>query len=639
MAGKDPYISQSHNVYQHIFPSGSFVARAARGKAPTSRKAARFFRFCVVSLLGWGGAQLGGGVLGWFWSGVGHAPEALAQQSVWGRLELTVTDPDIDQPIPCRIHLRRTKGRPWKPPGMPGGEDYFVFPGQISLKLPLGTYEFEIERGPEYAVRSGYFTIQRDSDDTKQVELPRFVRMAAEGWFGGDLLVGRGPEQLGLLMEAEDLYVVPWVGRGGSSQRGRNPPAPPTSSLPEGSMPSKKATTPPSFSSDRGVVGGPPGGGVPRGATDRAAGTGSGLARRFHGQALWLEDSGGSYVLVPLTGAMQIEKKMAEAIQPETASRQKTDTSPSADKGGDSRSEVLFEFLEGKAPAESGATGPPQVWMDVVWPYCWDLPLWLALDKVDSIQVLHSHFRRAGWVDQEKEGRLRDKARFPGRWGHGLWGQYIYFQVLECGLRIPPSAGSGVGWAPNPLGYNRVYVHVDGELSWENWWENFQLGRVVVTNGPLLRPQVRGKPPGHEFIAPAGQPVELNLALTFSTRERVQYLEIIQNGRVAHSISFEEYRKSGQLPKIVFEQSGWFLVRAVAEAPPTYRLAMTGPYYVTIGDTPRISRSAVQFFLDWLQQRRSLLEKGETRLGPRMANAYEAAQHFWEERLRRANAD
>ena len=53
---------------------------------------------------------------------------------------------------------------------------------------------------------------------------------------------------------------------------------------------------------------------------------------------------------------------------------------------------------------------------------------------------------------------------------------------------IPPSAGSGSGEAPNPVGYDRVYVHVDGELSYEKWWQAFRAGRVVVTNGPLLKP-------------------------------------------------------------------------------------------------------------------------------------------------------
>src|SRR5439155_9501505 len=55
----------------------------------------------------------------------------------------------------------------------------------------------------------------------------------------------------------------------------------------------------------------------------------------------------------------------------------------------------------------------------------------------------------------------------------------------DCGLRLPPSAGSASGVLPNPVGYDRVYVHLDGELSYERWWEALRAGRVFVSNGPL----------------------------------------------------------------------------------------------------------------------------------------------------------
>ena len=66
---------------------------------------------------------------------------------------------------------------------------------------------------------------------------------------------------------------------------------------------------------------------------------------------------------------------------------------------------------------------------------------------------------------------------------------------------------------------------------------------------------------------------------------------------------FDEYAKSGKLPKLTFDRSGWFLIRAVTNVPKTYRFAMTGPYYVEIGYQRRISKSAAQFFLDWVYQR------------------------------------
>ena len=48
---------------------------------------------------------------------------------------------------------------------------------------------------------------------------------------------------------------------------------------------------------------------------------------------------------------------------------------------------------------------------------------------------------------------------------------------------------------------------------------------------------------------------------------------------------------------------GWLVVRAVTNHTKTFRFGMTGPYYVEIGQQPRISRKSAQFFLDWVDQR------------------------------------
>ena len=91
--------------------------------------------------------------------------------------------------------------------------------------------------------------------------------------------------------------------------------------------------------------------------------------------------------------------------------------------------------------------------------------------------------------------------------------------------------------------------------------------------------------------------------MTLTTREPISYLEIVQDGLVRNTIRFEDYVKDGRLPPLHFKQSGWFLLRAVAEISDTYRFAMTGPYYVEFGNKPRISKKSAQFFLDWVYER------------------------------------
>ena len=264
----------------------------------------------------------------------------------------------------------------------------------------------------------------------------------------------------------------------------------------------------------------------------------------------------------------------------------------------------------------------------------------VALGQVDSIQIAHGNICRKKTINNEQGGKPRDTTRYPGTHGNAHWSEAIYFNLLECGIRIPPSAGSGSGLSPNPLGYNRMYVHVEGPLSYERWWRSFAAGRVTITNGPLLRPGVHGRLPGHVFYFDHGKTPDFEIALTLSTRKPISYIEIIKNGQVEKTIGFDQYRTSGSLPKLQFDRSGWFLVRVVTDLPKTYRFAMTAPYYVQIGPQPRISRRGVQFFLDWVYERARQIRKMEDPAErASIMQAHRQARDFWQDLLSRANAD
>ena len=140
------------------------------------------------------------------------------------------------------------------------------------------------------------------------------------------------------------------------------------------------------------------------------------------------------------------------------------------------------------------------------------------------------------------------------------------------------------------------------------------------------------------FKADAGQEVELEVGLTLSTRDPISYLEIVQNGRTVHEVRLDQWaRDGGKLPPLKFRDSGWFVVRAVCDLGTTHRFASTGPYYVEIGYQPRISRAAVQFFLDWLDARANRPpDAGDrTSADPHV----EQARAFWQELLAKANAE
>ena len=126
-----------------------------------------------------------------------------------GQLDLTVIDKDTGKPVACRMHLvGPNNNKPRRVEKAPFWQDHFVFPGQILLKLPLGNYSFVIERGLEYLDQNGRFTFEAFADDSKQIELHRFVDMSAEGWWSGDLDVRRPAADIELLMSADDLHVA-----------------------------------------------------------------------------------------------------------------------------------------------------------------------------------------------------------------------------------------------------------------------------------------------------------------------------------------------------------------------------------------------------------------------------------------------
>lgn len=281
----------------------------------------------------------------------------------------------------------------------------------------------------------------------------------------------------------------------------------------------------------------------------------------------------------------------------------------------------------------------PGVWIDVEKPFWWDMPVWVASGKIDSIGLANNHMCRDRMLDNEAWGKPRDKKRLISPRGNGHWSQEIYYHLLNCGLRIPPTAGSASGVLPNPVGYDRMYAFVGEELTYEKWWDAIRAGRVFVTNGPLIRPLVEGKLPGHVFRASAGAELELDLNLTLTTRDPMSYLEVIKDGRIERAVHLDEFAKTGRLKGLKFDRSGWFLIRAITDVEPTFRFASTGPYYVEIGEQPRVSRKSAQFFVDWVKERQARIKLTDPDQKREVLEPHLAAQKYWEAIVARANAD
>jgi hypothetical protein len=275
----------------------------------------------------------------------------------------------------------------------------------------------------------------------------------------------------------------------------------------------------------------------------------------------------------------------------------------------------------------------PAAWIDLEKPFWWDVPIWVAAGVGDSVGLANNHQQRGGMLDSEAWGKPRDRDRYPGPHGNGLWTQDIYYHLLNSGLRLPPSAGSASGVLANPLGYDRVYVFVEGELSWEKWWASLRAGRCFVSNGPLLRCRASGQWPGHIFKAAKGESITVELTVQLDSRDPIARLELIQNGRVEQGLPSAELKQGRRLSPPRFRESGWFLVRAVADTPHTFRFASTAPFYVEIGGQRHVEEPSVQFFLDWLRERRAATEKLAPEHRAEALRYVEQAERFWQGRL------
>lgn len=287
------------------------------------------------------------------------------------------------------------------------------------------------------------------------------------------------------------------------------------------------------------------------------------------------------------------------------------------------------------------AKGAAGAHVDIEKPFWWDVPVWVASGKADTIGLANNHMCRSRMYENEAWGRPRDLARLPNPRGNGFWTQEIYYHLLNCGLRLPPSAGSASGVLNNPVGYNRVYVQVGPELTWEGWWEGLRAGRSFVTNGPLLRVTADGRLPG-SVLRPKGEERQLDVELRASlvSLDPIDEVQVVVNGKVERSVPRAELEKSGSLGKLTLGSSGWFLVRAISTHEKTFRFASTAPFYVEAGAAPRrISRGSAKFFVDWVAERRVRMKEADPAKRGEILRFHDRAWDYWTGLAEKANAD
>lgn len=254
----------------------------------------------------------------------------------------------------------------------------------------------------------------------------------------------------------------------------------------------------------------------------------------------------------------------------------------------------------------------PDVWVDIEKPFWWDMPTWIAHGVGDSIGICNNHLQRDGMLANEAWGKSRDELRFPNPAGNGMWTQEIYYRLLNCGIRIPPSAGSASGVLRNPVGYNRVYVYLSERLSPDAWWQSLAAGHCFVTNGPLIDCRINGRLPG-DVLTTNDDQITLDVNLELVSRDPIRELQLIVNGAVAKRVPLEASTTHHQVRfQQVSSAPGWCLLRAVADHHQTYRFVSTGPFYLESRLSARyVDAKSVDFFHTWVRERMAQIEAAD----------------------------
>ena len=164
------------------------------------------------------------------------------------------------------------------------------------------------------------------------------------------------------------------------------------------------------------------------------------------------------------------------------------------------------------------------------------LALWGHLELIDFIEVL----------------------------GFGLPFYERWYEVLDLGLRMGPTAGTDFPCSQSLPGRERFYARLDGPLEYQAWLEAVRLGRTFVTNGPVVELLVNGAQPGDELRLSAPGTVNIDARVRFDpARDDVRRLELVRGGEVVLRADEEstpgEIRLEGALN---VEQSSWLALRA-----------------------------------------------------------------------------
>ncbi|MCB1232920.1 MAG: CehA/McbA family metallohydrolase, partial [Verrucomicrobiae bacterium] len=484
----------------------------------------------------------------------------------------SIIDAATGEPVAARLtiesadgktrYLAETAGRPGLASSVPyekqRGEKSVeihtaLSPDPFRAELPPGKYRLTASRGPEY--RPDTVEIEVPTDEKAEIEpvtltVRRWIDMAQRGWFSGDVHCHLTPDELRTVLPAADLNVTfpltSWVSDTTHKPTENN---------------KYEGETPRPF-----------------------------LVRVDDTHVFWpvnteyeIGTHEGERHLLGAIFALHHEAPLGFAVPP---------VGPMV-----------------KAARKQGAI------LDLdkhSWPWSMMLP---AIGAVDLYEVTNNHlwqteffFNRWNqeYVPDYMEIPRNEKGEFdePGWIDFGLQNWYA---LLNCDLRLAPSAGTASGVHPVPLGFGRVYVRMpDRTFDFDEWLDGLKAGRSFVTTGPMLFLTVNEAHPGSQIAwdpdSDAAQGSEdegdgVPVIVRVECERPIEKLELVVNGdivplEIGGPIGARAAHSAMARTRVKVERSSWIAARVFTktdEGRP--RFAHTAPVRLEVKGKPLRPRS------------------------------------------------
>lgn len=411
-----------------------------------------------------------------------------------------------------------------------------ISPHPFRLQLPPGTYQLTVERGKEYLPWTQELTVTSDTKPIS-IRIRRWIDMASRGWFSGDTHVHRPIRQIGIPMLADDVNVA---------------------------LPMVYWTTRSELTAALGD------------RTDRDD-------SRLPSEVISIDTT---HAIWPKNTEWEI---FSVNGKPHTLG-------------------ALFA-MNHKSPFEVGIPPVQKVleqarregaFLDMDkhdWPFAIALPPLLGNQLTFELANNHmwrTEFAFTNWTTPAPQWMQLGDGKSGGEKEWIEFTHQTYWALLNCGMRLQPTAGTATGVHPVPIGFGRVYVHTPGGFQYDRWIDGLKRGDSFVTTGPMLF--VRANRDRLDAVVEADGPLES--------------VEWIINGVVQPAVLRANIsNKDGSVRlessiESTFRSTSWVALRAWQKsADGRWRFAHSAPVWFDVPDQPiRPTVNQQQYLLHRVEQ-------------------------------------